>query len=56
MAKKKKKRIVKHQTEYRYNEEDEKTIFEEILSFIGTFLICSVVIILITSFAVVTIV
>ena len=49
MAKNKKKRIVKHQTEYRYNEEDEKTIFEEILSFIGTFLICSVVIILITS-------
>lgn len=48
MAKKKKK-IIKHQTNYRYNEEDEKTLFEEILGFIGTFLICSVVIILITS-------
>lgn len=49
MAKKKKKKILKHQTEYRYNEEDEKTIFEEILGFVGTFLICSVVIILVTS-------
>ena len=46
---KKKKKILKHQTEYRYNEEDEKTIFEEILGFVGTFLICSVVIILVTS-------
>ena len=49
MAQKKKKKILKHQTEYRYNEEDEKTIFEEILGFVGTFLICSVVIILVTS-------
>ena len=49
MAKKKKKKILKHQTEYRYNEEDEKTIFEEILGVVGTFLICSVVIILVTS-------
>ena len=49
MAKKKKKKILKHQTEYRYNEEDEKTIFEEILGFVRTFLICSVVIILVTS-------
>ena len=49
MEKKKKKKILKHQTEYRYNEEDEKTIFEEILGFVGTFLICSVVIILVTS-------
>ncbi|WP_286080202.1 signal peptidase I [Faecalibaculum rodentium] len=49
MAKKKKKKILKHQTEYRYNEEDEKTILEEILGFVGTFLICSVVIILVTS-------
>ena len=49
MAKKKKKKILKHHTEYRYNEEDEKTIFEEILGFVGTFLICSVVIILVTS-------
>lgn len=49
MAKKKKKKILKHQTEYRYNEGDEKTIFEEILGFVGTFLICSVVIILVTS-------
>ena len=49
MAKKKKKKILKHQTEYRYNEEDEKTIFEEIPGFVGTFLICSVVIILVTS-------
>lgn len=49
MAKKKKKKIIKHQTSYRYNEEDEKTLFEEILGFVGTFLICSVVIILVTS-------
>ena len=48
-TKKKKKKILKHQTEYRYNEEDEKTIFEETLGLVGTLLICSVVIILVTS-------
>lgn len=49
MKKRNKRVITKRQTNYRYNEEDEKSLFEEILGFVSTFLICSIVIILITS-------
>lgn len=49
MNKKSKRTVKKRQTTYRYNEDDEKSLLEEILGFLSTFLICSIIIILVTS-------
>lgn len=46
----KKTKIRKNKSKYRYNEYDERTILEDIFSFISTFLIVSILIILATSF------
>lgn len=46
----KKPTIKKQKTNFRYNENDERTILEDILSFVSTFLIVSVIIVLVTSF------
>ncbi len=35
----KKKNTIRRKTKYRYNENDERTILEDILSFVSTFLI-----------------
>ena len=47
MSRKRKSNIKKIKSDYRYNEDDEKTIFEEIMGFVSTFLICSIVIIIV---------
>ena len=46
----KKKNTIRRKTKYRYNENDERTILEDILSFVSTFLIVSIIIVLFTSF------
>ena len=47
---KKKKNIKKRRTNFRYNENDERTIGEDILSFVSTFLVVSILIILVSAF------
>jgi signal peptidase I len=40
----------KIKTDFRYNEDDDRSIVEDLLGFVSTFLLCSIVIILIASF------
>ena len=50
MRKKRKPKITKRRTDFRYNEMDERSILEDILSFLSTFLICGLVIVIVSYF------
>lgn len=52
MNKKEKKTVKKRYTDFRYNEDDERSILEDILSFISTFIICTLVIVIVSFFVI----
>lgn len=52
MSKKRKPKITKRRTDFRYNEIDDRSILEDILSFLSTFLICGLVIVIVSYFVI----
>ena len=52
MSQKRKPKITKRRTDFRYNEMDERSILEDILSFLSTFLICGLIIVIVSYFIV----
>ena len=52
MKKTNKSKITKRRTDFRYNEMDERSILEDILSFLGTFILCGLVIVIISFFVI----
>ena len=52
MSKKRKSKITKRRTDFRYNEMDERSILEDILSFLSTFIICGLIIVVVSFFVI----
>ena len=52
MKKTRKSKITKRRTDFRYNEMDERSILEDILSFLSTFIVCGLVIVIVSFFVI----
>lgn len=52
MSKRRKPKITKRRTDFRYNEMDERSILEDILSFLSTFIVCGLIIIVVSFFVI----
>ena len=52
MSKKKKTKVTKRRTDFRYDEMDDRSLLEDILSFLSTFIICGLIIFIVSYFIV----